>query len=161
MYLDADGQVDSRRSRFSYLSVGVPGTVAGMALALERYGTMALPEVMAPAIRLAEDGFTLSAHLAASLESRRRRFGRWPATMGVFFKADGSAYVAGERLVQADLAWSLRQIAAHGAPAFYRGAIAERITADMAANRRAHHPGRPGVLPGADTPAGARHLPRL
>ncbi len=134
MYLDADGQVDSRRARFSYLSVGVPGTVAGMALALERYGTMALPEVMAPAVRLAEDGFTLSADLAASLESRRQRFGRWPATMGVFFKADGSAYAAGERLVQADLAWSLRQIAAHGAQAFYRGAIAERITADMAAN---------------------------
>ena len=134
MYLDADGQVDSRRARFSYLSVGVPGTVAGMALALERYGTMALPEVMAPAVRLAEDGFTLSVDLAASLESRRQRFGRWPATMGVFFKADGSAYAAGERLVQADLAWSLRQIAAHGAQAFYRGAIAERITADMAAN---------------------------
>ena len=134
MYLDADGQVDSRRSRFSYLSVGVPGTVAGMALALERYGTMALPEVMAPAIRLAEDGFTVSADLAASLESRRRRFRRWPASMKVFFKADGSGYAAGERLVQADLAWSLRQIAAHGAQAFYRGAIAERIAADMAAN---------------------------
>jgi len=134
MYLDAAGQVDNRRARFSYLSVGVPGSVAGMALALERYGTMALPQVIAPAIRLAEDGIAVGADLAASLESRRRRFGRWPATMQVFFKADGSGYVAGERLVQADLAWSLRQIAAHGADAFYRGAIAERIAADMAAN---------------------------
>lgn len=134
MYLDTNGAVDSERARFGYLSVGVPGTVAGMALALERYGSMTLPEVIAPAIRLAEDGFTVSADLAASLESRRQRFERRPASMRVFFKADGSGYAAGERLAQADLAWSLRRIAAEGADAFYRGAIAERIAADMAAN---------------------------
>ncbi|MFQ5953564.1 MAG: gamma-glutamyltransferase [Kiloniellales bacterium] len=131
MYLGPDGEVDSRRSRFSYLSVGVPGTVAGMALALDRYGSMRLADVMAPAIRLAEQGIVVSADLAASLEARRQRFQRWPATMQVFFKADGSAYAAGERLVQQDLAWSLRQIAEHGPAAFYEGAIAERLTADM------------------------------
>ena len=136
MYLDADGQVDSRRSRFSYLSVGVPGTVAGMALALERYGSMALPEVMAPAIRLAEDGITVSADLAASLESRRRRFRRWPASMQVFFKADGTGYAV--------------LPGGHGRPLRRR----------LGGARRAHHPGRPGELPGGGSPAGAWHLSR-
>ena len=134
MYLGPDGEPDSRRSRFSYLSVGVPGTVAGMALALARYGSMGLAQVMAPAIRLAEQGIVVSAELAASLESRRKRFQRWPATMRAFFKADGSAYAAGEILVQGDLAWSLRRIAEDGPAAFYEGAIAERLAADMAAH---------------------------
>ncbi len=134
MYLGPDGEPDSRRSRFSYLSVGVPGSVAGMALALARYGSMGLAQVMAPAIRLAEQGIVVSAELAASLESRRKRFQRWPATMRAFFKADGSAYAAGETLVQGDLAWSLRRIAEDGPAAFYQGAIAERLAADMAAH---------------------------
>ncbi len=134
MYLGPDGEPDSRRSRFSYLSVGVPGTVAGRALALARYGSMGLAQVMAPAIRLAEQGIVVSAELAASLESRRKRFQRWPATMRAFFKADGSAYAAGETLVQGDLAWSLRRIAEDGPAAFYEGAIAERLAADMAAH---------------------------
>ena len=134
MYLGPDGEPDSHRSRFSYLSVGVPGSVAGMALALARYGSMGLAQVMAPAIRLAEQGIVVSADLAASLESRRKRFQRWPATMRAFFKADGSAYAAGETLVQGDLAWSLRRIAEDGPAAFYEGAIAERLAADMAAH---------------------------
>src|SRR3546814_6974068 len=89
---------------------------------------------MAPAIRLAEEGIEVTRVLADSLERRRKTLARWPATRAIFLKPDGSAYMAGERLVQKDLAWSLRQIARHGAKAFYEGAIAERIAADMQAN---------------------------
>ncbi len=134
MYLGPDGEVDRERARFSHLSVGIPGTVAGLALAGERYGKLSLAEVIQPAIRLAEDGITVTPDLAASLESRRERLTRWPATAAVFFKPNGSAYQPGERLVQHDLAWSLRQIAASGPAAFYRGVIAEKIAAEMAAH---------------------------
>ncbi len=133
MYLNAEGNVDNKKSRFSYYSVGVPGTVAGLALAQERYGSMPLAKVLEPAIRLAEDGMVVSADLAQSLNKRRKRLEAWPETMKIFFKSDGSAYRAGERLVQKDLAWSLKQIAEHGAQAFYQGAIAEKIAADMKA----------------------------
>ncbi len=134
MYLDAEDEVDQARARFSYLSVGVPGSVAGLALASERYGDLPLAQVMAPAIRLAEQGIEVTAGLAESLEARRERLSRWPAAKAIFFKAGGGAYRPGERLVQTDLAWSLKLIAEQGPAAFYQGAIAERIAADMAAN---------------------------
>ncbi len=133
MYLNAEGNVDNKKSRFSYHSVGVPGTVAGLALAQERYGSLPLAKVLEPAIRLAEDGMVVSADLAQSLKKRRKRLEAWPETMKIFFKPDGSPYQAGERLVQKDLAGSLKQIAEHGAKAFYEGAIAENIAADMKA----------------------------
>ncbi len=134
MYLAADGTVDRQRARSSYLSVGVPGTVAGLALAVERFGSLPLAEVIRPAIRLAEEGMIVTRELAASLESGRQRLGRWPQSAAIFLKPDGTAYRPGDRLVQRDLAWSLRQIAEQGPAAFYRGAVAERIAADMAAN---------------------------
>lgn len=134
MYLDEAGEVDKKRARFSHLSAGVPGSVAGLALALERYGTMSLAEVLAPAIALARDGVVVSPSMARSLKSRAGRLGGNPAAARIFFKPDGSPYVAGERLVQSDLAWSLSRIAEHGPDAFYRGEIAERIAADMVAN---------------------------
>ena len=132
MYLDDAGDVDAERARFSHLSVGVPGTVAGLAFAVESSGRLKLAQVIAPAIRLAEEGIVVTQALSESLESRRERLSRWPATKAVFFKPDGGAYQAGERLVQRDLAWSLRQIAEHGPDAFYQGAIAERIATEMA-----------------------------
>ncbi len=134
MYLDADGNVDSQRSRFSYHSVGVPGSVAGLAYALERFGTLPLAEVLAPAIRLASEGIVVTRDLAQSLAAREERLKRWPATAEIFFHADGTLYVPGERLVQTDLAWSLRRLAEDGPAAFYEGEIAKRIAADMAAN---------------------------
>lgn len=133
MYLGVDGTVDQQRARFSYLSVGVPGTVAGLASAVERFGSLPLAEVIQPALRLAEQGIIVTPDLAASLESGRMRLGRWRQSAAIFLKPDGSAYRPGDRLVQRDLAWSLRQIAEQGAAAFYRGAIAKRIAADMAA----------------------------
>lgn len=134
LFLDAEGEVDQQKAQFSHLSSGVPGTVAGLAMALERWGTMSLAQVLAPAIRLAEEGFVVTHDLAANLERKRPVFEASPAAMKIFFKADGSPYQAGDRLVQKDLAWSLRQIATHGPEAFYRGAVAEKIAADMKAN---------------------------
>ena len=134
LFLDADGEVDSQRARFSYLSAGVPGTVAGLAAAQARFGRLSLAEVVAPAIRLAEEGMTVSPALAEGLAARAERLKAWPETARVFFKPDGGAYRAGERLVQADLAWSLKEIARDGAAAFYEGEVGRRIAADMKAN---------------------------
>ncbi len=134
LFLDADGKVDNQRARFSYLSAGVPGTVAGLAAAQARFGRLSLAEVLAPAIRLAEEGMPVSAALAEGLAARAERLKAWPETARVFFKADGSPYSAGEKLVQSDLAWSLKEIARDGAAAFYKGEIGRRIAADMKAN---------------------------
>ena len=134
MYLDADGNVDSDRARYTHHSVGAPGTVAGMAAALDRFGSMSLAEVMAPAIRLAREGMVVSQDLSDSLKSRSERLRRWDSTAAVFFKPDGSAYEAGERLRQPDLAWSLEQIAEQGPEAFYKGEIARKIAAEMSAH---------------------------
>ncbi len=134
LFLDAAGEVDTDKSWYSRSAAGVPGTVAGLATALERYGTMSLAEALAPAIRLAEEGIVVTRDLSDSLEARRERLLRFPATAAIFFHDDGRLYQPGETLVQADLAWSLRGIAEGGPAAFYEGAIAERIAADMAAN---------------------------
>ncbi len=134
MYLDAAGEVDTQLARYTHHAAGVPGAVAGLVHVLDRYGTLPLAEVLAPAIRLAERGILVTQDLSGSLESRRERLQRWPATAAIFYHEDGRSYRPGERLIQVDLAWSLRQIAAHGADAFYKGAIAERIAADMAAH---------------------------
>ncbi len=142
MFLDGTGAVDKKLARFSHRSAGVPGTVAGLALALRRYGTMSLAEVMAPAIRLAEDGIVVSRGLARALESRRERFVKWPATMAAFYKPGGSAYRPGEVLKQPDLASTLKLIARDGTDAFYKGEIAEAIAAEMAAHG--------GLITGAD-----------
>ncbi len=131
MYLDAHGQVVEGRSLHTALAVGVPGSVAGLTHALARWGSLPLATVMAPAIRLAEQGFPVSRSLARALERTAQPMGRWPATRAIFWR-DGRPLRAGERLVQSDLAASLRQIADQGADAFYRGPIARKIVAEMA-----------------------------
>ena len=131
MYLDADGNVDKRRARYTHLSVGVPGTVSGLLTALERFGTMSRAAVMAPAIALAKHGVVVSPYLAAGLRKRARRMRRWPATERIFYRPNGGFYDPGELLKQHDLAWSLEQISLHGAAAFYDGGIGARLVADM------------------------------
>ncbi|KZE32449.1 gamma-glutamyltransferase [Crenobacter luteus] len=131
MYLDEAGQVVPGRSLDTHLAVGVPGTVAGLAHAHRRWGTLPLATLAAPAIRLAERGFAVSPTLARMLEVERERLGRWPSSRAVFFR-DGRPLRAGETLVQRDLARSLRLIARDGEAAFYRGAIADAIVAEMA-----------------------------
>jgi len=134
MFLDQKEEVDKNKSRFSRHAAGVPGTVAGLVLALERFGTFSLERVIAPAIRLAQEGIEVSSDLAQSLEASKERLTGNKAAARIFFRPDGTPYRAGDRLVQSDLAWSLKQLAAEGASAFYQGAIAERVVEDMEKN---------------------------
>lgn len=130
MYLDAQGQVVDGRSLYTHQAVGVPGTVAGLTHALKRWGSLPLSQVMAPAIRLAEQGYPVSQTLARTLARNADPMGRWPATRAIFWR-DGRPLLAGELLVQHDLAHSLRLIARQGADAFYRGPIGTLIAAEM------------------------------
>ncbi|MFQ6005202.1 MAG: gamma-glutamyltransferase [Woeseia sp.] len=131
MFLDSDGEVDNRRARFSHLSSGVPGTVAGLHLAHNRYGRLPWTRLLAPAIRLAREGFRVSYDMSSALARSRDRFSRDASSLEYFFKETGEAIGSGEILVQEDLAWSLTQIAEQGPDAFYRGEIADRIVAEM------------------------------
>ena len=130
MYLDASGTVIDGKSLFSHYAVGVPGTVAGMTHALARWGSMPLSKVMAPAIALADKGYPVSVTLAKTLNQEKKNMGQWPATQAIFWK-NGAPLQAGERLVQKDLAQSMRLISQQGAKAFYQGAIAQKIAAEM------------------------------
>jgi gamma-glutamyltranspeptidase/glutathione hydrolase len=131
MFLDAQGNPVPGRSTYSHLATGVPGTVAGLAHALKKYGTMRLADVIAPAAKLARDGFIISETLGATLAEERNHLGQWPTSRAIFFK-DGRPLQAGERLVQKDLANSLDLIARNGPAAFYEGPIAQKIVAEMA-----------------------------
>jgi gamma-glutamyltranspeptidase / glutathione hydrolase len=93
MFLDDAGEADPERSRYSGLAVGVPGTVAGMALALERYGTISLAEALAPAIELAEQGITVSADPSDSLKAVQERLQKWPSSTAGFYKDGGAPLV--------------------------------------------------------------------
>ena len=127
-----------------YQSVGTLGTLAGLAHALERYGTLTLAEAMAPAIRYAREGFRMRPHMYYYCALERARDGmketqdrlRLTATgRKVFFHADGRLKQPGDLIVNTDLAQTLQQIAERGARDFYEGEIAERIVADMAAHQ--------------------------
>ncbi len=119
------------KSRESGLGVGVPGTVAGLAVALDRFGSgkFTLAELIAPALALARDGVPVEDDLVDSLLLAQPRLARWPSSARVFLKPDGTAPGPGERLVQGDLAASLEAIARDGARAFYTGPIADQIVA--------------------------------
>lgn len=132
MFQDNEGNVVAERSRFSHLASGVPGTVAGFALALEQHGTLSLADALAPAIRLAEAGFVVPYRFSEGLTQARDRLKRWPETARVYYKADGEAWQAGEVFRQPDLAATLTRIARHGAAEFYSGETAKRIAGEMA-----------------------------
>ena len=127
MFLDKDGNAVEELSRYHGKAVGVPGTVAGLLQALEEHGTMSREQVLAPAIKLAEEGFPVMPGLAASLQAGRERLLKWPSTAKIFFKPDGSPYGEGEILKQPELAASLKRIAAAGSKGFYEGETAEKI----------------------------------
>ena len=131
MFLDREGNVDGAKARFSHLSSGVPGTVAGLHLAHQKFGKLPWKRLLAPAIDLAGEGYRVSYDMSRALERSRQRFGRDASTLNYFFKSNGGGYQQGELFVQADLAWSLAQISEHGPDAFYRGEIAEKIVAEM------------------------------
>jgi len=147
IFLDADGKADPEKSRYSGLAVGVPGTVAGLALAERKYGSgkFMLAQLIAPALKLAHDGFTFEGHAADALPRVAKRMAQWPSSKAIFFK-DGEPLQEGDKLVQHDLARTLRAIASHGPHAFYRGRIAKEIASAvqqaggiMTANDLAHY----------------------
>ncbi|WP_272678141.1 gamma-glutamyltransferase [Providencia sp. PROV019] len=123
MYLDKDGQLIKDASLYGYLASGVPGTVKGLDYALEKYGTMSRQQVMAPAIKLAREGFTLTRADTDVLDTTTERFKQNPEVARIFLKPDGSAFQPGDLLVQTDLANTLEKIAKNGPSAFYEGEI--------------------------------------
>ncbi|MGO1462734.1 MAG: gamma-glutamyltransferase [Marinobacter sp.] len=131
MYQNESGEVVQNRSRFTHLAAGVPGTVAGLAMALERHGTLSLKQALAPAIKLAKEGFIVPKRFSEGLEQARERLQRWPATLETFYKEDGSAWQAGERFRQPDLAATLQRIADKGVKGFYEGETAQLIVDEM------------------------------
>jgi gamma-glutamyltranspeptidase/glutathione hydrolase len=133
MFLDAQGNPDPAKSRDSALSIGVPGTVAGLALALKKYGSgkFTLADLIAPAIDLAEKGVLVEDDLADTLAPASDRLKRWPATASIFFNGDQPMH-EGDRLIQLDLADTLRAIAKDGPGAFYQGHVAAQIASAVA-----------------------------
>ena len=123
MYLDKDGKLIKDASLYGYLASGVPGTVKGLDYALEKYGTMSRQQVMAPAIKLAREGFTLTRADTDVLDTTTERFKQDPEVARIFLKPDGSAFQPGDLLVQTDLANTLEKIAQNGPSAFYEGEI--------------------------------------
>lgn len=129
-----DGKADAKLSRESYIAVAVPGTVAGLAFALGKYGTMSLGEALRPAIRYAEKGFFMTSGLSSDIKSYEKTLKARPGSAGIFFKPSGGYYEAGDLFVQKDLARTLKAIAKEGPDVFYRGEIAARIARQMKEN---------------------------
>jgi len=135
MYLGADGKPDADKSRNSALGIGVPGTVAGLALALEKYGSgnFTLAQIVKPAIELARNGFIVTDDVADTLPDMYRRMARWPNSAKIFSRADGAPLHDGDRLTQPDLAATLSVIAEQGPRGFYEGPVAEKLAKAVAA----------------------------
>ena len=131
MFIGSDGEVDRKLAGYSHLAAGVPGTVAGMLHALDKYGTMTIEQVLAPAISLANDGFKVSYALEGSLASRKDSLTKNKATAQAYYKADGSAYSAGEILRMPLLGKTLERIANQGVAGFYEGETADLIVNEM------------------------------
>jgi gamma-glutamyltranspeptidase / glutathione hydrolase len=129
IFLGPDGKPDITKSRDSALAIGVPGTVAGLALALEKYGsgTFTLAELIKPAIALAADGTEVADDIADTIEAARRRLSRWPSSASLLSRADGTPLRAGDALIQKDLAATLAAIAEQGPRGFYQGPVAEKL----------------------------------
>jgi gamma-glutamyltranspeptidase/glutathione hydrolase len=127
MYLDDKGEFIKGLSTSGYLAVGVPGSVMGFETARTKYGKLSREDLMAPAIRLAKEGFALEEGDATSLEGGAKKLAKDPAAAAIFLKPDGKPYAAGETLVQPELAASLSSISEKGPDAFYKGPIADAI----------------------------------
>jgi gamma-glutamyltranspeptidase/glutathione hydrolase len=142
MYLGADGKVVPGATLRGYLAAGVPGTVAGLDAVQKKYGKLTRAQVMAPAIKLARDGFILTRGDTDIMDTTVEWFKKDPEAARIFLHADGAPFQPGERLVQKDLAKTLEAISRRGPDAFYKGAI-------PAAVERASKAGG-GILTAAD-----------
>ncbi len=133
MYLDANGKVVKGLSTRGQLAVGVPGTVSGMEYAREKYGTMSRATLIAPAIRLAQEGFVLDQGDIDIFGTATADFRKDPASAKIFLKPKGAAYQVGDRLVQKDLERTLQAISTNGADGFYKGKVGAAIVASSQA----------------------------
>lgn len=129
MYLDKEGKVTKDASLYGYLAAGVPGTVLGMDSAQKKYGKLTRQQVMAPAIKLAREGFVLTRADTDILDTTVKRFRQDPESARIFLRKDGEALQPGDRLIQADLANTLTAISAKGPDAFYQGKIPQAVEA--------------------------------
>ncbi|MCH2264224.1 MAG: gamma-glutamyltransferase [SAR86 cluster bacterium] len=134
MFLDNKGNYDRKKAQFSLLSAGVPGTVAGLYYALEKYGTLSWNEVLDPAINLAENGFKVPHDLSSVLTNYKNRLTANQATAEAYYKKNKVPYKVGEVMKLPDLAWSLKELKQYGPSAFYQGEIAKKIVAEMERN---------------------------
>jgi gamma-glutamyltranspeptidase / glutathione hydrolase len=129
IFLGSDGKPDNAKSRDSALGIGVPGTPAGLALALEKFGSgkFTLSELLQPAIDLARNGVVLTDDSADTLPGWHPRLARWLSSARIFSRADGTSLREGDTLVQTDLAVTLSAIATQGPRGFYEGPVAEKL----------------------------------
>ncbi|GLR87554.1 gamma-glutamyltransferase [Bradyrhizobium iriomotense] len=134
MYLDKDGNVIKGISTKGHLAVGVPGSVSGMEYAREKYGTMKRAELLAPAIQLAEQGFALDQGDIDLLLTATNDFQDDPASAAIFLN-NGKPFQVGEKLVQSELAKTLREISSKGTDGFYKGWVGSAIVASSQAGK--------------------------
>ena len=134
MYLNENGEIIRGKSTLGYLACGVPGSVAGLTKALDKYGTKKLSEVMAPALKLAKKGFPVSYSFYKDLKRLKSTFQKFPASANVFIKNDSVVYEVGEIFKQPDLYKTLKLISKKGSSAFYNGKISDLIVRDMQKN---------------------------
>ena len=130
MYVDDEGNVIKKASTVGYRAVGVPGTVAGLALALERHGKLKWADVVEPARKLAAEGFPVSYHLARSLRGSKRLLRKFPESERIFLRGR-QFYEEGETFTQPDLAGTLARLKVKGPREFYEGDTARMIVDDM------------------------------
>ena len=129
IFLGDDGKPNPAKSRDQALGIGVPGTVAGLALALDKYGSgkFKLADILQPAITLARNGFTIADDSADTLPDWYRRLAKWPSSAKIFSRPDGTSLQQGDTLVQPDLEATLEALAARGVDGFYDGPVAEKL----------------------------------
>ena len=130
MYLRSDASLDAEAATLGARAVAVPGTVAGMEMALSKFGTMKLAQAMAPAIRLAAKGFPVSEKLARTLVAGRARLGQFPISKRIFLHG-GALYKPGDTFRQPELARTLRRISRGGAAEFYKGVTARHLASEL------------------------------
>jgi gamma-glutamyltranspeptidase/glutathione hydrolase len=126
MYLNETGEFVPELSMYGATSAGVPGSVAGLIYALEKYGTMTLAEVIQPAIDLAKNGFQLEKRDSIYFSNTIPLFSKYPSSMKIFTK-NGMPYSTGELFIQSDLSWTLEQIKEAGRDGFYKGKVAQLL----------------------------------
>ena len=134
MYLDKEGIVVKGASTLGHLAVGVPGTVSGLELALSKYGTMKRTALIAPAIKYAQDGFVLEQGDADLFVTATEDFKKDAATAAIFLN-NGEAFASGQKLVQKDLATTLKLISEKGEEGFYKGLVGAAIVASSQAGK--------------------------